>query len=93
MFSFCIKNQTFNGVTIKTALPEDLKAKGAEIVTQSDTINLGPGENLTVHFFVKFPKGIMGKGGTGTVPLDLIDPGSGAVKATEELHLVGPGAI
>ena len=92
-FKMSIKNQTFNGVTIKTALPEDLKAKGAEIVTQSDTINLGPGENLTVHFFVKFPKGIMGKGGTGTVPLDLIDPGSGAVKATEELHLVGPGAI
>ncbi|HML94009.1 MAG TPA: cytochrome c oxidase accessory protein CcoG [Thermodesulfobacteriota bacterium] len=92
-FKMSVKNQTFNDVTIKTALPEELKAKGAELVTQSDTINLGPGENLTVHFFVKFPRGLIGKGGTGAAPLELIDPASGEVKAREELHLVGPGAI
>jgi len=92
-FRMSIKNQTFSDVSLKMSLPEGLKAKGVEIVTQSETIDLGPGENLAVHFFLKFPKDLTKKGGTGAVPLDLIDPGSGEVKAGEELLLVGPGAI
>lgn len=92
-FKMSIKNQTFGGISVKLALPEELTKSGVEIVTQSDTLDIGPGKNLTVHFFVKFPRSFTAKGGEGAVQLDFIDPESGGIKTTEDVQLVGPGAI
>lgn len=92
-FKMHMKNQTFNDVSLKMVLPEEWKEKDIEIISQNKTIKLEPGKDETVHFFVKFPKGVTGGEGTRTIRLDFIDPGDNKIKTGEDVKLVGPGSI
>jgi hypothetical protein len=92
-FKMNIKNQTFDDLSIKMALPEELVEKHVEIVTQSDKLDIGAGKNLTVHFFIKFPRGLTDRMDSESVKINFLDPASGEIKTTEDLHLIGPGAI
>jgi cytochrome c oxidase accessory protein FixG len=89
-FKMHVKNQTFDSVSLRMALPEEWDEKDIEIITPSDTINLEGGKDVTIHFFVKFPKDITEKSGTRSIKLDFVDPKNNEIKLEEALDLVGP---
>lgn len=92
-FKMHMKNQTIDDVSLKMVLPEDLKRKNIEIISQSESFDLGAGKDLTVHFFVKFPKDVTGSRGSEPVKLDFIDTKNNKIESEEDLELVGPKSI
>ena len=48
------------------------------------------GKDLTIHFFVKFPKAVTGPSGTQAVKLNFIDTKNNKIEAEEDVQLVGP---
>jgi len=92
-FKMHIKNQTFDDLRLGVALPADLQTKDVEIVSQSDTIELEAGKDVTLHFFVKFPKEVTGKEGVRNITVDFIDLKDNEVLIKEDVKLVGPKSI
>jgi cytochrome c oxidase accessory protein FixG len=92
-FKMHIKNQTFDDVSIKMSLPEDLKRMHVEIISQSESFDVGAGKDLTIHFFVKFPKDVIGNYGSKDVKLNFADTNNKKIESEEDLELVGPKSI
>lgn len=92
-FKMHLKNQTFDNVRLKMVVPEIWKAERIEVINQTDTINLVPGEDLTLHFFVKFPKEVTGSIGTKSISLDFLDLRDDQIKMVKDVRLVGPKSI
>ena len=92
-FKMHMKNQTFDNVSLRMTLPEEWEEKDVEIITQNQTINLEAGKDVTIHFFVKFPKDVTGQSGTQSVKLNFIDTKSNEIEAEEDVLLVGPKSI
>ena len=92
-FKMHIKNQTFESISLKMVLPEEWKEKHVAIISQSETINLEPGTDTTVHFFVKFPQNITGSEGRRSIRLELIDSKNSEQITWEDVKLVGPRSI
>jgi cytochrome c oxidase accessory protein FixG len=92
-FKMHLKNQTFKNVRLKMVFPEIWKEESIELITQTDTIDLVAGEDLTVHFFVKFPKRVTGNTGTKSINLDFLDSENDKIKMVKDLELVGPKSI
>ena len=92
-FKMHIKNQTFDDLRLKVALPAALQAKNVQIISQDDTIELKAGKNITLHFFVKFPKEITGNEGVRNITVDFVDTKNNKVLIEEDVKLVGPKSI
>lgn len=92
-FKMHMKNQSFDDVRLKMVIAEELKEKKVEIISQSESFDLGAGKDLTVHFFVKFPKEVTGSKGTEPLKLSFIDQKNNKVEAEENIKLVGPKSI
>ncbi|HEX3035513.1 MAG TPA: cytochrome c oxidase accessory protein CcoG [Thermodesulfobacteriota bacterium] len=89
-FKVHMKNQSFDDVKLKMAVPEMWKEKDVEVISPTDTFNLEAGKDLTVHFFVKFPGEITGGTGKESIELTFTDLGENLIKLEKELYLVGP---
>ncbi len=92
-FKVHLKNQTFDDVRLKIAIPETWKEKHVEIISQTDTINLDAGKDLTVHFFVKFPGTITAITGEQSVKIIFLDSKTNQIKLEKDLNLVGPKSL
>lgn len=92
-FKMHLKNQTFDDVSLKLVVPGIWKHERIELITQTDTVNLAPGEDLTLHFFVKFPKEVTGNIGTKSISLDFLDLNDNRIKMVKDVKLVGPKSI
>jgi cytochrome c oxidase accessory protein FixG len=92
-FKMRMKNQTFDDLRLKVALPAAWQAKNVELISQNDTIELQAGKNITLHFFVKFPKEVTGREGVRNITLDFIDLKDSTVLSEEDVKLVGPKSI
>ncbi len=92
-FKMHLKNQTFDNLRLKMVIPENWKDEGIEVITQTDTIDLIPGEDLTLHFFVKFPKEVTGNIGTKSISLDFLDLKDDQIMMVKDVRLVGPKSI
>ncbi|MFI5323227.1 MAG: cytochrome c oxidase accessory protein CcoG [Thermodesulfobacteriota bacterium] len=92
-FKMHMKNQTFDDVSLKMTLPEELKRKNVEIISQSETFDIGAGKDLTVHIFVKFPKDVIGTKGSEAIKLNFTDTKNNKIETEEDLELVGPKSI
>ncbi len=92
-FKMHMKNQSFDDIRLKMIIPEELKEKKIEIISQSESYDLGAGKDLTVHFFVKFPQTVTGSSGTESVKLSFIDEKNNKIEAEEDIQLVGPKSI
>jgi cytochrome c oxidase accessory protein FixG len=92
-FKMHIKNQTFDSINLRMALPEEWKEKQVEIITQNENINLAPGTDTTVHFFVKFPQEVTGSEGSRSISLELINSANKKAITWENVKLVGPRSI
>jgi cytochrome c oxidase accessory protein FixG len=92
-FKMHMKNQSIDDVQLKMMIPEGLKDKKVEIISQYESFDLGAGKDLTVHFFVKFPKDVTGRSGTQAVKLNFIDTKNNKIEAEEDVLLVGPKSI
>jgi cytochrome c oxidase accessory protein FixG len=92
-FKVHLKNQTFDDVRLKIAIPEAWKEKHIEIISQTDTINLDAGKDLTVHFFVKFPGTITAITGERSVKIIFLDLKTNQIKLEKDLNLVGPKSL
>ena len=92
-FKMHMKNQSFDSVSLKMSLPEEWEERDVEIITQDKIINLDGGKDVTIHFFVKFPRDVTGKSGTQSIKLNFIDTRSKKIKTEEDLNLVGPKSI
>ena len=92
-FKVHLKNQTFDVVNLKIAVPDAWKEKHVQVISQADTFNLEAGKDLTVHFFVKFPSVITSNTGTQSIKLIFQDLGTNQTKFEKELKLVGPKSI
>ncbi|KAB2822690.1 MAG: hypothetical protein F9K51_08345, partial [Candidatus Dadabacteria bacterium] len=92
-FKMHMKNQSFDSVSLKMSLPEEWEERDVEIITQDKIINLDAGKDVTIHFFVKFPRDVTGKSGTQSIKLNFIDTRSKKIKTEEDLNLVGPKSI
>jgi hypothetical protein len=92
-FKMHMKNQTFDNVSLRMTLPEEWEEKDVEIITQDQTINLEAGKDVTIHFFVKFPRDVTGQSGTQAVKLNFIDTKNNKIEAEEDVLLVGPKSI
>lgn len=92
-FKMHMKNQTFNDVQLKMMISEGLKEKKVEIISQYESFDLGAGKDMTVHFFVKFPRDVTGRSGTQSVKLNFIDTKNNKIEAEEDVQLVGPKSI
>jgi len=89
-FKIHLKNQTFDDISLKMVMPEIWKEKEVEVISQTDTINLGAGKDFTAHFFVKFPGEITEATGTQTIKLEFVSTGKDEIKFEKDLKLVGP---
>jgi cytochrome c oxidase accessory protein FixG len=92
-FKMHMKNQSFDSVSLKMSLPEEWEERDVEIITQDKIINLDAGKDVTIHFFVKFPRNVTGKSGTQSIKVNFIDTRSNKIKTEEDLSLVGPKSI
>jgi cytochrome c oxidase accessory protein FixG len=92
-FKIHLKNQTFNDVSLRMVVPEIWKEKQVQVISQTDTINLGAGKDLTAHFFVKFPGEITENTGTQSIKLIFVDVGKNQIKLEKDLRLVGPKSL
>ena len=92
-FKMHVKNQSFDDVRLKMIVPEELKEKKIEIIAQSESYDIAAGKDMTVHFFVKFPRDVTGTGGTESVKLSFLDMNNNEIEAEEDLKLVGPKSI
>jgi hypothetical protein len=92
-FKMHMKNQSFDSVSLKMSLPEEWEERDVEIITQDKIINLDGGKDVTIHFFVKFPRNVTGKSGTQSIKVNFIDTRSNKIKTEEDLSLVGPKSI
>jgi len=92
-FKVHLKNQTFDDVNLKMVVPDTWREKHVEVISQTDSINLDAGKDLTVHFFVKFPSKITVKTGKQPVKLIFMDSTKNQIKSVKDLTLVGPNSL
>ncbi len=92
-FKMHMKNQSFDDLKLRVALPADWLAKNVEIISQNKTVELEAGKNVTLHFFVKFPKEIMGSEGMKNITVDFINLKDNEILIEEDVKLVGPKSI
>lgn len=90
-FKSHFKNQSFDEITLSIELPEALEKKGVEVITQSKVINIQPGKNLNIHFFVRFPQNLVPTG-SDKIELNFRDVNDHRV-FKKEVRLVGPKSI
>ena len=88
-----MKNHTFDDLRLKVALPTDWQSKNVEIISQNKTVEIGAGKNVTLHFFVKFPKEVTGSEGARNITVDFINQKDNEVLIEEDVKLVGPKSI
>jgi cytochrome c oxidase accessory protein FixG len=92
-FKLHIKNQTFDELNLKMALPDEWKDKKIEVVSQKETIELQGGMNSTLHIFIKFPPSVTGASGSENIELDFVDINNSEIRVEENVKLVGPKSI
>jgi len=92
-FKLHIKNQTFDELNLKMALPDVWKKKNIEVVSQKETIELQGGMNSTLHIFIKFPPSVTGASGSENIKLDFVDTNNNEIRVEENVKLVGPKSI
>ena len=92
-FKMHMKNHTFDDLSLKVELPADWQAKNVEIISQKKTIELEAGKNITLHFFVKFPKEVTGSEGARNITVDFINQNDNKILIEEDVKLVGPKSI
>lgn len=92
-FKMHMKNHTFDDLRLKVALPADWQSKNVEIISQNKTVEIGAGKNVTLHFFVKFPKEVTGSEGARNITVDFINQKDNEVLIEEDVKLVGPKSI
>ncbi len=90
-FKSHFKNQSFDEVTLSIELPAKWEEKDIEVITQSKTVNIKPGKNLNIHFFVRFPQNVV-PSGSEKIELNFRDLKNQRV-FTKEVKLVGPRSI
>lgn len=89
-FKLHMKNQSFEDTVIALRLPGDINTKQIEIISQQKEIEVLAGKDVTVHFFLKFPRSILKQQGGSVVEVDFVDSKSNSVKASNILKLIGP---
>lgn len=92
-FKLQIKNQTFDDLNVQMILPTIWKDKNVELVSQTEMIKLGGGQNSTLHIFIKFPPSITNNSGSENIKLDFVDTKNKEIQVEEEVKLVGPKSI
>jgi len=92
-FKLHLKNQTFEDLNLRMAVPEIWKEKKVILVSQHETVNLEGGMNSTLHIFIKFPRSVIGHEGSRNIKLDFIDTDDNKIKIQENVKLVGPKSI
>ena len=92
-FKVHLKNQTFDNVSLKIVIPDTWKEKHVDVISQTDTISLEAGKDLTVHFFVKFPGEITASTGEQSIKLIFLDLRKNQIKLEKDLNLVGPKSL
>ncbi|NIP29785.1 MAG: hypothetical protein GTN99_02575, partial [Candidatus Dadabacteria bacterium] len=89
-FKLHLKNQTFEDALIKLEVSDKWKNDKIEIITQKKDINILAGKDITVHFFLKFPKEVINGVGAKSIEIDFIDLQTNDVKSRRSLKLIGP---
>lgn len=92
-FKVHLKNQTFDDADLEIVVPEVWREKHVEVISQTDSIDLEAGRDLTVHFFIKFPSGITSKTGKQPIKLIFMDSKRNQIKSVKEINLVGPSSF
>ena len=85
-----MKNQSFDNVSLRMAVPDIWKEKDVELISPIDKFYLEAGKDLTAHFFVKFPGEITENTGTRSIKLIFVGDGKNQIEFEKDLKLVGP---
>ena len=91
-FKLHVNNQSFENKALMIGLEDASIPDNMELITQDSNINVLPGKDSTVHFFVKFPAEFISTGGVRTIYIVLTDSVDNK-KMKKELKLVGPRSI
>ena len=89
-FKLHVNNQSFENKTLTLGLEESPLANKVELISQNNKLDVLPGKDTTLHFFVKFPAEFIS--GAGTINILLTDSANNK-KVKKELKLVGPKSI
>lgn len=88
-FKLHVNNQSFENKTLMLGLGGSSLPENMELITQNNTVNILPGQDTTMHFFIKFPADFISNGGVRTIDIVLTDIVNNK-KLKKELKLVGP---
>jgi polyferredoxin len=87
-----ISNKSFDDIPVNLTLPDDQKALGFELITQTNPTIIEAGKNRRVDLFIRFPRERLKFGKTTTKVLmqGQSENNRSSVNSHEELTLVGP---